>query len=49
VLANGRATLSWESIAGADSYLVVRDDQVAAGPLRIEGSIKQWTDAANGP
>lgn len=44
VTADGYATLSWESSAGADAYLVLRDDRVIAGPLRIEGSVKQWTD-----
>ena len=44
VMAGGFATLRWESTPGADAYLVLRDDQVVAGPLRIEGSTKQWTD-----
>ena len=41
---DGHATLSWDSAAGADAYLVVRDGQVITGPLRIEGSEKKWTD-----
>jgi hypothetical protein len=42
--ANGRATLIWESSAGADAYVVLRDGERIAGPLRIEGSLKEWTD-----
>jgi hypothetical protein len=45
VAAGGLATLSWESTAGADSYVVVRDGEEVAGPLRIEGATKQWKDA----
>ena len=44
--AGGRATLRWDSDAGADAYVVLRDGQEVAGPLRIEGSRKQWTDPA---
>jgi hypothetical protein len=46
VEASGLATLTWDSAAGADAYLVLRDNQVISGPLRIEGSKKQWTDSA---
>jgi len=42
--ANGRAQLRWDSVPGADAYLVVRDGKRVGGPLRIEGSRKQWTD-----
>jgi hypothetical protein len=42
--AAGLATLRWDSLAGADSYIVLRDGKEIAGPLRIEGSHKQWTD-----
>src|SRR5437867_7214869 len=42
--AAGLATLRWDSVAGADSYIVIRDGKEIAGPLRIEGSHKQWTD-----
>jgi hypothetical protein len=45
VLAGGRATLAWDSASGADAYFVLRDEQEIAGPLRIEGSRKEWTDA----
>jgi hypothetical protein len=42
--ARGRATLSWDRVPGADAYLVLRDGKEVAGPLRIEGSEKRWTD-----
>lgn len=42
VTARGRATLRWDSVPGADAYLVLRDGQRFAGPLRIEGSQKEW-------
>jgi hypothetical protein len=42
--AGGLATLRWDSVPGADSYIVLRDGKEIAGPLRIEGSNKQWTD-----
>ena len=38
------ATLRWDSVPGADAYVVVRDGKEIAGPLRIEGSQKMWTD-----
>jgi len=44
VRAGGLAMLRWDSVAGADSYIVMRDGKEIAGPLRIEGSHKQWTD-----
>ena len=44
VKALGLAELRWDSAAGADSYIIVRDGQEIAGPLRVEGSHKQWTD-----
>lgn len=44
VRANGHAQLSWDSVPGADAYLVVRDGREITGPLRIEGSQKVWTD-----
>jgi hypothetical protein len=40
----GLATLRWDSVPGADSYLIVRAGKDHAGPLRIEGSRKEWTD-----
>lgn len=42
--ARGLATLQWDSVPGGDSYLVIRDRREIAGPLRIEGSRKEWTD-----
>jgi hypothetical protein len=44
VRAGGLATLRWDSVNGADAYVVVRDGREVTGPLRIEGSQKQWTD-----
>jgi hypothetical protein len=44
VNAGGLATLRWDSAPGADAYMVLRDGKEIAGPLRIEGSQKEWTD-----
>ena len=44
VRAGGLATLRWDSVPGTDSYVVVRDGVELAGPLRLEGSRKEWTD-----
>jgi hypothetical protein len=44
--ARGRATISWESTAGADAYIILRDGAAATGPIRMEGSRKQWRDEA---
>jgi hypothetical protein len=43
---NGKATLRWDSLPGADAYFVVRDG-VKIGPIRIEGATKEWTDKSN--
>ena len=43
--AGGLAKLQWGSTPGADSYIVLRDGKEITGPLRIEGSQKEWTDA----
>jgi hypothetical protein len=43
-VANGLARLRWDSVAGADSYVVLRDGREVAGPLRVEGSRKEWSD-----
>jgi hypothetical protein len=40
----GLAELRWDSAAGDDSYIIVRDGKEIAGPLRIEGSHKHWKD-----
>ena len=44
--AKGLAKLRWDSVPGGDSYIVLRDGKEIAGPLRIEGSQKEWTDSA---
>ncbi len=46
VKAKGLAKLRWDSVNGADAYVVVRDGKEISGPLRIEGSQKEWTDKA---
>ena len=46
VIANGRATLRWDSVPGGDAYIVLRDGREVTGPTRIEGSQKQWIDPA---
>jgi hypothetical protein len=42
--ARGLAQLRWDSVPGADAYIVVRDGKEVTGPLRMEGSNKEWTD-----
>ena len=42
--AKGLATLGWDSVAGADAYIIVRDGKEIVGPLRAEGSQKVWKD-----
>jgi hypothetical protein len=44
VTAAGLASLRWDSTPGADAYIVVRDGREYTSPLRIEGSVKAWTD-----
>ncbi len=44
--AKGLAKLCWDSVNGADAYVVVRDGKEVAGPLRLEDSQKEWTDKA---
>lgn len=44
---NGQATLEWDSVAGADAYVVVRDGKEITESLRIEGSNKRWTDKSD--
>ena len=46
VKSKGLARLRWDSVAGSDAYVIVRDGKEHAGPLRIEGSQKEWTDKA---
>jgi hypothetical protein len=42
--AKGLARLRWDSVPGGDSYIILRDGKEIAGPVRIEGSQKEWTD-----
>ena len=42
--AKGLARLRWDSVTGADAYVVVRDGKEVTAPLRMEGSQKEWTD-----
>ncbi len=42
--ASGYARLVWDSVPGADAYIILRDGREIAGPLRIEGSRKEWVD-----
>jgi hypothetical protein len=44
VPAGGLATLRWDGIPGADAFVVIRDGKEIAGPIRLEGSQKRWTD-----
>jgi hypothetical protein len=44
VRAAGLATLRWDSVPGADAYVVLRDGKPVGGALRIEGSQKEWAD-----
>jgi hypothetical protein len=44
VEARGLATLQWDSITGADAYIILRDGKPITDPLRIEGRQKQWSD-----
>lgn len=47
VAARGHATLRWDSVPGADAYVVLRDGADVSGPLRSEGAQKEWRDAKN--
>ncbi len=42
--AKGLAKLRWDSVNGGDAYIVYRDGKDISGPLRIEGSQKEWSD-----
>ncbi|MGE3817864.1 MAG: hypothetical protein AB7I30_00360 [Isosphaeraceae bacterium] len=44
IRSKGFATLRWDGVPGADSYLIVRDGKPLGNPVRIEGSRKEWTD-----
>jgi hypothetical protein len=43
-MAKGLARLRWDSVTGADAYVIVRDGKELTEPLRMEGSQKEWTD-----
>ncbi|HOE97760.1 MAG TPA: hypothetical protein PK847_14400 [Candidatus Sumerlaeota bacterium] len=45
VTAQGLATLEWDSVPGADAYIVQRNGQDYSGTLWIEGALKRWRDA----
>lgn len=49
VTAKGLATLRWDSVPGADAYVIFRDGKPITPPLRIEGSQKEWTDTNASP
>ena len=40
----GRALLKWDSVPGADSYVVLCDGEPVGPPVRIEGAEKRWRD-----
>ena len=42
--AKGLARLKWDSVPGADAYVIVRDGKEVGGPVRMEGSEKYWVD-----
>jgi hypothetical protein len=42
--AKGLARLRWDSVSGADAYIVLRNGKEITAPLRIEGSAKEWMD-----
>ncbi|HUQ70547.1 MAG TPA: hypothetical protein VM165_13535 [Planctomycetaceae bacterium] len=42
--AGGRAKLRWDSVPGADAYVVLRDGREITGPIRMEGSQQEWAD-----
>jgi hypothetical protein len=42
--ARGLAKLRWDSVNGADTYIIVRDGKEITPPFRVEGSQKEWTD-----
>ena len=45
VKTQGKATLAWDNLPGADAFIMLRDGREIAGPFRLEGAQKQWTDA----
>lgn len=49
VRSGGLAHLRWDSVTGADAYIVLRDGREITGPLRLEGSAKEWKDKPASP
>lgn len=47
--ASGLAKLRWDSVAGADAYIVLRDGREVGGPFRLEGAQKVWQDRVPSP
>jgi len=43
-VSQGLATIAWDSVPGADAYVVLRDGVNASGIIRVEGARKRWTD-----
>lgn len=42
--ARGKARLRWDSLPGAEAYIVIRDGVPITKPLRLEGANKEWQD-----
>jgi hypothetical protein len=40
----GKRTAVSPAVKGGDAFIIVRDGQEIAGPLRVEGSQKEWAD-----
>ncbi len=47
ITANGLAQLQWDSVPGADAYIVIRNGRPVTGAIRIEGSQKTWSDTSS--
>lgn len=43
-VAQGKARLLWDSVPGADAYIILSDGREVTSLLRIEGSNKEWVD-----
>lgn len=44
VRSSGAAVLRWDSVPGADAYLILRDGRDYGAAVRIEGATKTWRD-----
>lgn len=42
--AKGLAELTWDSVPGADAYVIVRDGREITPAFRVEGAHKHWSD-----